>query len=226
VSRHQKLFVLGIAVAAVAVAGAAIGATKALTPKQESQAVLDDAARQLGVQPNELSNALKQALKNRVEAAVEDGRLTKEDAARIKKRIDANEIPFFGLGLGFHRGPGPGFHREHHSPFHAKLQAAAKYLGMSQSDLRKSLDSGKTLAQVARDRDKSVDGLVDALVADAETNLDGAVKAGRLTEAEKKEMLAGLKKRITDLVNGRFPRPPGPGFRHIEPGQHHRPASF
>jgi AraC-like DNA-binding protein/outer membrane murein-binding lipoprotein Lpp len=226
VSRHQKLFVLGIAVAAVAVAGAAIGATKALTPKQESQAVLDDAARQLGVQPNELSNALKQALKNRVEAAVEDGRLTKEEAARIKKRIDANEIPFFGLGPGFHRGPGPGFHREHHSPFHAKLEAATKYLGMSQSDLRKSLDSGKTLAQVARDRDKSVDGLVDALVADAETNLDGAVKAGRLTEAEKKEMLAGLKKRITDLVSGRFPRPPGPGFRHIEPGQHHRPASF
>jgi predicted DNA-binding protein (UPF0251 family) len=225
-SRHQKLFVLGIAVAAVAVAGAAIGATKVLTPKQESQAVIDDAARQLGVQPNELSSALKQALKNRVDDAVTDGRLTKEEAAKIKKRIDANEVPFFGLGPGFHRGPGPGFHREHHFPFHAKLEAAAKYLGISQSELWKALEGRKTLAQVARDRNKSVDGLVEALVADAETKLDGAVKAGRLTQGEKKEMLAGLEKRITDLVNGRFPRPPGPGFRHIEPGLQHRPASF
>jgi AraC-like DNA-binding protein len=222
--RSHKILIATVLVLSTIVVGAAIGATKVLTPKQESQAVIDDAARQLGVQPGELSNALKQALKNRVDDAVKDGRLTKEEAARIKKRIDANEVPFFGPGRGF--GPGPGFHREHHFPFHAKLEAAAKYLGMSQSELRKALDGGKSLAQVARDRDKSVDGLVGALVAQAEADLDEAVKAGRLTEAEKKEMLAGLEKRITDLVNGRFPLLPGPGFRRLEPGPHHRPASF
>jgi phage-related minor tail protein len=80
---------------------------------------------------------------------------------------------------------------------------------MTQAQLRQALESGKTLAQVAKEHNKSVDGLVNALVGEAEKKLDKAVAAGRLTEAEKKEMLAGLKDRITDLVNGRFPEPPG-----------------
>src|SRR5918994_1442783 len=110
-SRRNKLVVGGAALLVAVVAGGAIAATK-LTPDQESQAVIDDAAKQLGVQPRELSNALKQALKNRVDDAVEDGRLTEEQANELKERIDANEFPLLGA-LGFHRsglhgGPGPG----------------------------------------------------------------------------------------------------------------------
>jgi hypothetical protein len=218
-SRRNKLVAGGAALLLAAVAGGAIGATK-LTPRQESQAVINDAADQLGVEPGDLSNALKQALKNRVDAAVEDGRLTKEQGQRMKERIDANEVPLFGLGprLRPHHGPGP---------FHAKLEAAAKYLGMTDAQLREALSSGKTLAQVTRDRDKSVDGLIDAVVEDAEQKLDAEVKAGRLTEAEKTEMLSGLEERITAMVNGRFPLlRPGPRFHRIEPGGHFRPDPF
>ena len=225
--RSHKILLASVLALSTVVVGAAIGATKVFTPRQESQAVIDDAARQLGIQPSELSNALKQALKNRVDEAVEDGRLTKEEAARIKERIDAKEVPLFGLAPGLHRWVGPGFHRDHDFLFRAKLEAAARYLGMTEAELCKSLQSGKTLAQVARDRDKSVGGLVDTLLADAKANLDEAVKAGRLTEAERKEMLAGLERRITDLVNGRFPRPPrfdGPRFRHVEPGVFDSPS--
>src|SRR5688500_8461458 len=100
-SRRNKLVAGGAALLLAAVAGGAIGATK-LTPRQESQAVINDAADQLGVEPGELSNALKQALKNRVDAAVEDGRLTKEQGQRMKERIDANEVPLFGLGPRLH----------------------------------------------------------------------------------------------------------------------------
>jgi hypothetical protein len=224
--RSHKILIASVVALSTVAVGGAIGATKVLTPKRESQAVIDDAARQLGVQPNELSDALKQALKNRVDEAVKDGRLSTEEAARIKQRIDANEVPFFGFGPGFHRGPAPGFHRDHDFLFHAKLEAAAKYLGMSQSALRSALESGKTLAQVARDRDKSVGGLVDALLAEAEAHLDEAMKAGRLTKAEKTEMLSGLRQRLTALVNGRFPPLPGPGFRRLEPGLKDRPAFF
>ena len=39
------------------------------SPSEESKAVIDDAASQLGVEPSELSDALKQALKNRVDEA-------------------------------------------------------------------------------------------------------------------------------------------------------------
>jgi polyhydroxyalkanoate synthesis regulator phasin len=210
--RNHKIAIAAVLALSVIAVGGAVGATQ-LTPKQESQAIINDAAGQLGVEPSELSNALKQALKNRVDDAVEDGRLTEEQGRELKERIDAGEVPF--LGLPFHR---------HHGPFHAKFEAAAEYLGMTQAQLRKALDDGKTLAQVARDRDKSVDGLVAALVEEAEQKLEDAVEAGRLTEAEKREMLDGLRDRITDLVNGRFPRLPRPPFHRDGPRFEERPA--
>jgi hypothetical protein len=214
-ARRYRLAITVVAALSVLVAGAALAATRALSPQQESQAVIDDAAKQLGVQPDELSDALKQALKNRVDEAVEHGRLPKEQAERMKERIDAPDAPLFGLG------PGPGF-REHRvlGSVPAKLEAAARYLGMTPEELRRALEDGKTLAQVARDRNKSVDGLVDALVAPAEQKLARAVEEGRLTEAEKTEMLSRLREHLTEVVNGRPPRlfHPGPGRMklHVE----------
>ena len=84
-TRRRKLtFAASAAAAALLLAGvAAAGAVAAswvLEPSQESKAVIDDAASQLGVEPSELSDALKQALKNRIDEAVADGRLTDEQA--------------------------------------------------------------------------------------------------------------------------------------------------
>jgi hypothetical protein len=199
--RSHKLTVSVVLALSVVAVGGAIGATK-LTPRQESQAVIDDAANQLGVQPNELSNALEQALKNRVDAAVGDGRLTREQGERMKERIDAGGLPLFGV-------PPRAFHRHDHKGlppmlFGGKLSAAAEYLGMERRQLLESLATGKTLAALARERGKPVDGLVAAMVEGAEKRLDEAVAAGRLTEAEKSKALAGLKERITRLVNDGF----------------------
>lgn len=213
-TRGRKVAIALVLGLSVLVVTGAVAATRALSPRQERQAIIDDAARQLGVEPQDLSNALKQALKNRVDAAVRDGRLTREQAARLKERIDAGDAPLFGLGPGpGFRHHGPGF-RHHHGPFHMKFEAAARYLDMTRAQLREALQDGKTLAQVAREKGKSVDGLVDALVAGEEKRLEQAVQDGRLTEAEKDDMVAGLKERITDLVNGRFP----PRF-HRRPGR-------
>lgn len=216
--KRRHAFVAGGAALLVAlVAGGAIAATKVLTPRQERQAVINDAANQLGVEPSELSNALEQALKNRVDAAVEDGRLTEEQGARMKERIDAGEAPLFGLG------PHRFGHRGHHGPrgpLLGRFEAAADYLGLNQTQLHEALRSGKTLAQLARDRDKSVDGLIAAMLADAEKKLDEVVASGKLTEAEKTDMLEGMKERITDLVNGRIPVHRG------RDGGHFRPSIF
>jgi polyhydroxyalkanoate synthesis regulator phasin len=204
-SRRNKLVVGGAALLVAVAAGGAIAATK-LTPDEESQAVINDAAKQLGVQPRELSNALKQALKNRVDEAVEDGRLTREQGRRMKERVDAGGIPFFGLGpREFHdhhrKGPAP------HLLFGGKAAGAAEYLGIERTELFEALSSGKTLADLARERNKSVDGLIDAMVEATEKQLDEAVADGKLTEADKKEVLADLRKRITRLVNEGFPAP-------------------
>ncbi len=208
-STRRKLVAAGAAAVAVAGTGAAIGATQFGSPKAESQAVVNDAARQLGVSPSALTNALKAALKNRVDAAVKAGRITKAEGDRMKARIDAGDFPLFG-------GPHGGFGI--HVEFGRHLDAAASYLGLTRAELRAQLSQEKTLAQIAKDRDKSVDGLINALVADEKKELDAAVSAGRLTRAQADELLAGAKQRFTDLVNGKMPTfRGGRGFRGFGP---------
>jgi uncharacterized protein YidB (DUF937 family) len=205
---HKRKVVVGAAAAlAVGGAGAGIAATKLNnSPSAESKAVISDAAKQLGVQPNQLSSALKKALENRVDAAVAAGRLTKAQGDELKQRIESNDFPLFAPrvghdggfdhhGFGHHGGPG--------------LDAAAGYLGLSEDALHSQLESGKTLAQVAKDQGKSVDGLVAALKADLKQHLDEAVADGRLTQAQADRILSNADNRLKALVNGRFPGPPG-----------------
>ena len=188
-------YAIGAAALLIAAGGgaAAVAATQGSSPSDESKAVIDDAAGQLGISPEKLTSALKKALMDRVDAAVAAGRITKAEGDALKARIEADDFPIIG-------GPHGGFR---HFGFFGKLDVAASYLGLTEAQLENELQSGKTLAQVAKDHGKSVDGLVDALVASAKQKLDAAVTAGRLTKAEETEMLNGLKDRITNLVNSR-----------------------
>ena len=68
---------------------------------------------------------------------------------------------------------------------------------------------------MAKEKGKSVDGLVTAIVAATTKRIDEAVAAGRITKAQRDEIVAGLKKRTTAIVNGDFPAfrgRGGPGF--------------
>jgi hypothetical protein len=195
--KHLRKITVGAAALVAVVGGGAAVAANQLSPKQESQAVVTDAASQLGVSADKLTAALKQALKNRVDDAVKAGRLTQAQGTELKQRIDSGELPLLGVG-------GPDFHR-HFGPGHGpgdELAVAASYLGVSQSSLSSSLTGGKTLAQVAKSEGKSVDGLVAALVKAEKQEWADAVKAGRMTAAQRDAMLPGLEQRMTDLVNG------------------------
>jgi polyhydroxyalkanoate synthesis regulator phasin len=197
---RRKVIAVGVAAIAVTGGGAAIAATKDWSPQAESKAVIDDAAAQLGVPSEKLSAALKQALENRVDAAVAAGRITKEQGDALKARIAQGETPLIvGPGFGPHHGP---------HAFFGDLSTAATYLGLGEDALRTQLESGKTLADVAKAQNKSVDGLVTVLNDAAKKKLDDAVAAGRLTQAEADQFATELKQRITDLVNGT--RPDGP----------------
>ena len=103
--KRSKIAAGAGAALAVAGAGAALAADR-MTPKAESQAIVNDAAKQLGVDPAKLSDALEQALKNRIDAAVKDGRLTKEQGDAMKRRITSAAFPLF-IGPGFERDGAP-----------------------------------------------------------------------------------------------------------------------
>ena len=201
--RKRKLIFGAAALLAAAGGGAAIAASDS-SRAEDNQAVLDAAAKQLGVSPTKLSDALKKALSDRIDAAVASGRLTQKEGDALKQRINSNSFPLFG-GL-----------REHgfgHFGFLGKLDAATTYLGLTEDQLRTQLESGKSLAQIAKDQGKSVSGLVDALVNAAKSKLDAAVAAGRLTQAQANDMLNGLRNRIDSLVNSTPGSRPHFGFR-------------
>jgi len=211
VKRKHKVVVGAAAMLAAAGGGVAVAASETDSRSEESKAIIDDAANELGISSSKLSNALKKALSDRVDEAVAAGRLTQDEANALKERIQSDEFPLLG---GLH-------HRGGHVGAFGSLDAAAGYLGVTEAELRADLEGGKSLAQVARDRSKSVDGLVDALVAAAKERLDGAVSAGRLTRAQADERLQDLNARIADLVNATgLSRPhfrSDAGFRHLDP---------
>ena len=117
-NRKFRMILGALAVVAVVSGGAAYAASRDDSPQARSQAIVNDAAGTLGVDPTKLSDALKKALENQVDAQVTAGTLTKEQADAIKQRIEDGTQPIFG-GPGFGGGPpghfgrfghgGPGF---------------------------------------------------------------------------------------------------------------------
>ena len=208
-TRRRKLtFAAAAAGAVLLVAGlgaaGAIAAARIISPGDESKAIIDDAASQLGVEPSELSDALKEALKNRIDEAVDQGRLTEEQADELKQRIDENQYPVlggpwrFGPGLD---GRGHGFGPFGHFGDFKLLSTAASYLGMTQAELREALED-KTLAEIAKEHGKTAAGLVQQLVATQTKRIEEAVADGKLTDEQATALKAELKERMDAFVNG------------------------
>ena len=112
--------------------------------------------------------------------------------------------PGFGFGFG-HRGDGM---------VGNKLDAAAKALGITADQLMTDLGNGQSIADVAKAKSVDVNKVIDAMVSDAQSGIDAAVKDGHLTQDEATNLKKDLKSHITDLVNNT--RPKGEG--HFGPG--------
>jgi uncharacterized protein YidB (DUF937 family) len=198
--RFRSRKTLTVAVLALAVAGgggAAIAAAQGSS--SPGQSFLDSVAKHLGISSQKLEDATMAAAVDQVDAALREGKITKAQADELKARIQSGDFPpfagpLFGPRFGhFHRGGPP--------LFGEKLSAAADYLGLSEAELRTTLNTGQTLAEIAKARGKSVDGLKQAILDEVEKNLDRLVEDGELTQADADEMLARLKSHIDDLVD-------------------------
>src|SRR5438093_856954 len=99
-SLKRKVVAGTVAALAVGGAGAGVAATKlGRSPSDESQAVITDAAKKLGVAPLELNNALKQALEDHIDRAVADGRMTKAKEDEILSGADERINDFVNMKL-------------------------------------------------------------------------------------------------------------------------------
>jgi hypothetical protein len=196
-----------------ALAGSALAATNGGTPSPAPAPAYaapaphpDDAAAR--------TERIKQALAG----LVANGTLTQAQADKVAGTLAASGVP--GPGgpgrFGGPRGIGQG----------QALAAAAKALGMTESDLLTQLRAGKSLAAVAKAKGIDVQKVVDALVTEAKQRIADAVKSGRLTQAQADQRLKDLTARITAKVNATRPARPsgqdGPGrfgrFGRFGPG--------
>jgi hypothetical protein len=199
-----------VAATTLAVVGGGAAAVAATGGGSRTSDFLDSVAKHLGVSPEKLQDATKAAAVDQVNADLAAGRITKEQADELKKRIEAGDGVLGGPGrLGYGLGGpgggpgGPGFPgRGLGGPAIAnELAAAAKYLGLSESDLRTKLRDGQSLADVAKAQSKDVDGLKTAILAAAKADLDKAVADKKLTQSQADDIYAGLKSHIDDIVN-------------------------
>jgi hypothetical protein len=184
-----------IAAAVAAVAGGSAVAIAHTASKEDEQAVLDAAAKQLNVTPEALRDALGDAIDAQIDQAVKDGRLTQEQADALKRRrLESGRV----LGLG------PGGPRGHHGAggrgFGCGLMSdVAKALGITERQLFNRLHNGRTVAQIARAEGKSLDAVKAAVKAAATKRLDQALQDGEITDTQRDEMAEHLDEHIERL---------------------------
>ncbi len=139
-----------VAVSATLLAGAAAGTTL-LGPVS---AIAETASTDSGpARPNWFADAL--------EELVDDGTINQSQADAV------------GAALREAR-PSRGGHPRHRSGPHPALATAAGAIGIDESELARALRGGRSLADVARERDVDLAKVVDALVEEATERVDQA----------------------------------------------------
>lgn len=164
----------------------------------EADQTLVEIAADAGVTEADLIAAFEAEAADRLATAVENGRITQEEAdeklaelsTNIAERVNTppSERPERpGRGFRGNRGLGSG--------------EVLEELGLTVDDIRAGYEAGQTLAETAAAAGVSEADLVDALVAQATERAETAVEEGRIDADRAAEVLDGLDERITERIN-------------------------
>ncbi len=184
----------------------------------ESGKTLAQIAAAQGKTADGLVQAILSAQQSNLDKLVAAGKLTADQEktidARLQKMITnlvngtgrTGAGQFAGGRVHFHDSFGGGLApRLGIGPFGADLNAAATYLGLTTDQINTQLQGGTTLTQIAAAEGKTANGLVQAILAAQQSNLDKLVTAGKLTSDQEQQIEKGLTTMITNIVNGTRP---------------------
>lgn len=215
---------IGLAVGGYSVAGAASGGSTTTTPApgatpsaprvKMARPGLAAAAKAIGISVSDLQSQLAAGKtiaavatahgvdpQKVIDAMVADAQSGLRQ--RITDEVNGTAGPFGPMGPGGRGGFAHG----------ADLGVVATTIGITPADLQTALESGQTIAAVAKAHGVDPQTVIDALVKDRTAKLDQAVKDGKITEAQEDKLKAALPQRVADVVNGVRP-PRGFGPRH------------
>jgi len=211
--KPRRIAVLALTGVALAAAG---GGAIAATQDDPEQSILNDAAKRLNVTPKALKDALAAAEDNQLDQAVKAGKLTQEQADRIKQHRAKEDHVLGGPRFGGPRFGGPGFGHpgfrgrfDHGGPGQA-IDAAASTLGLTRQKLFEQLRSGKSLADVAKAQGKDLSDVKAAVRKVIATGLAQAVKDKRLPQDRADEILKRFDERFDKFAQRSRPA----GGRH------------
>ena len=183
----KSLGFAGALILAAIVGGTLIGSalatdTDGITDVDTSEycdAFLDTLATELGTDRDGLVAAGKTAALAAVDAAVEAGDLTDEQADAARDRIEAYDgsgCGFLGHGIGLGRGFAHGFARGFLGG--DVFEAAAEALGIESSELIEQLGEAGSLQALAEELGVSYDTVRASILEAVEADLDAAVAEG------------------------------------------------
>lgn len=177
--------------------------------RQQAQQYVDDfladLARNLGVTPDKLRDALKQTGLQQIDKAQQSGRVTADQAQRARDAINSGNAGglFGGFGHGF-PGAGPGFGPGKGGLLgganHVGRLQIATFLGISEDALRTELQ-GKSLAQVAQAHGKTRDQLKQFMTTTVQQDLAQAVQSGRITQQQADTALAAFNSNVDRMID-------------------------
>jgi polyhydroxyalkanoate synthesis regulator phasin len=174
-------------------------------------------AKALGITVDEYDAAVKQAHEQVLDEAVSEGKLTEEQAERMRERMEQHPGAW-GRGKGLKAPHGEGL-KAPRGGFGGRMGGAplgmvAEQLGMTAEDLMAEIQAGKSIAQVAEEQGVDVGEIVAAYMEQLEERLGQAVENGKITQEQADSMLEKAEERALEMLNntwegrgpGRFPR--------------------
>ena len=178
------------------VAGQSAAATIGISPEElRSQARAGKTVAQVstehGVDPANVVNAIVVALTQQIDQKAAAGTVDANRAEHAKQKLPDVANRFVNATK----------QRRGHRVLKDAVQAAAKEIGVSENDLKQALKDGKSIAQVAKEHDKSVDDVVNAVVKAATSDIDQAVRDGQVDSQKADEIKQKLPDRVKQLVN-------------------------
>jgi hypothetical protein len=203
---------------AVAVGVVATGGSSGASPGAVTQESTTTTTVQDRPSADEREARRAEKLDEVLQPLVDDGTITDSQRDAVVKRLQ--EAAPDGRGPGGFGGFGHGWHLR--GLFGAGLDTAAKALGITTDELTTELRAGKTIADVAGEKNVPVDTVIDALVAEAKAKIaEHDLPEGRTAPTD-----AEIRDAVTKLVNGelRFGRG-GHGPGDHGPGDHDGPPA-
>jgi hypothetical protein len=107
-----------------------------------------------------------------------------------------------GMGMGMGRGFGGGF--AFGPSGNSLVDVVARTTGQDRTAVAAALNSGKSLAQIGQDAGKSVQDLVEAVMAERAPAVGQAVSSGRLTQAQADQLLTTMRSNVELNLTGEW----------------------